>query len=171
MDAVIETARLRLRAYTPDDVAPLRAVFADAYARRFYPLMGEAASLARWIDWNLANYDQHGFGLWALETRDQPGRLIGDCGLTYQQVEGRRELELGWHVLQAERGRGYATEAALACLTFAFDHALAEMVCSIVDPANAASRAVAGKVHAVHRTFVRDQRTLHLYSSRAPARL
>jgi len=54
VSSVIETGRLRLRPYTRDDIEPLRAVFADAYARRFYPLMGEAEKLAAWIEWNLA---------------------------------------------------------------------------------------------------------------------
>src|SRR3977135_3064125 len=125
MNAVIETTRLRLRPYTRDDIEPLRAVFADAYARRFYPLMSEAERLAGWIESNLANYERYGVGLWALELRGEPGRLIGDCGLTYQDVEGRRELELGWHLLESERGRGYATEAAQACLRFAFERSLA----------------------------------------------
>jgi RimJ/RimL family protein N-acetyltransferase len=166
---VLETARLRLRSYREDDVEPLRAVFADAYARRFYPLMGAAEKLAAWIDWNLANYARDGFGLWALELRAYPGRLIGDCGLTWQQVEGRRELELGWHVLEAERGNGYATEAARACLSYAFERALAPMVCSIVDPANLASRAVARRVHAAHRTFVKADREMLLYYTARPA--
>jgi len=49
VNSVIETARLRLRPYTRDDLEPLRAVFADAYARRFYPLMGDWQKLARSI--------------------------------------------------------------------------------------------------------------------------
>jgi len=170
VSSVIETGRLRLRPYTRDDIEPLRAVFADAYARRFYPLMGEAEKLAAWIEWNLADYERYGVGLWALELRDQPGRLIGDCGLTYQDVEGSRELELGWHLLESERGHGYATEAAHACLTYAFERSLAPMVCSIVDPANGASRAVAGKVHAACREFIKGERAMLLYCTPSPAR-
>lgn len=171
MNTVMETARLRLRPYTHDDLEPLRAVFADAYARQFYPLMGEAEKLAAWIDWNLANYAQQGFGLWALERLDAPGRLIGDCGLTWQDVEGRRELELGWHLVAAERGRGYATEAARACVAYAFERLHAPALCSIVDPANAASCKVAGRVHAARREFVnRSGRTMLLYYTSGPAR-
>jgi RimJ/RimL family protein N-acetyltransferase/uncharacterized protein YndB with AHSA1/START domain len=170
MSTVIETARLRLRPYTHEDLEPLRAVFADAYARQFYPLMGEVERVAGWIAWNCTNYRELGFGLWALERRDAPGRLIGDCGLTLQDIEGRTELELGWHLLESERGRGYATEAAHACLAYAFDRLLAPMVCSIVDPANSASRAVAGKVHAACREFVKRERTMLLYYTLGSAR-
>ncbi len=168
--AVLETARLRLRPYTRDDIEPLRAVFADAYARQFYPLMGAAEGLAKWIDWNIANYARDGFGLWALELRSAPGRLIGDCGLTWQQVEGSRELELGWHLLESERGKGYATEAATACLRYGFERTQAAMVCSIVDPANVASRGVAARVHRALRTIVKGDRELLLYYTARPAR-
>jgi [ribosomal protein S5]-alanine N-acetyltransferase len=170
VQTVIETARLRLRPYTRADIEPLCAVFADAYARRFYPQMAEAEKIAGWIEWNLANYASHGFGLWALETTGEPGRLIGDCGLTYQDVGGQRALELGWHLLEGERGRGYATEAARACLSYAFERSLAPMVCSIVDPANGASRAVAGRVHAECRVFIKGERTMLLYYTEDPAR-
>ena len=168
MDSVIETTRLRLRPFTRADIEPLHAVFADAYARRFYPLMGEAQRLAGWVEWSLGNYERHGIGLWALELLSEPGRLIGDCGLTYQDIEGRRELELGWHLVESERGRGYATEAARACLAYAFERKLAPMVCSIVDPANTASRAVAGRVHEAHREFIKNENTMLLYYTLAP---
>lgn len=170
-EAVVETTRLRLRPYTPADLEPLRAVFADAYARRFYPAMGAAESLAKWIDWNLANYARDGFGLWALELRDAPGVLIGDCGLTYQDIEGKRELELGWHLVESARGHGYATEAAHACLRFAFERTEAPRVCSIVDPDNVASRVVAARVHRSQRSYVNKQgRTMLLYYTTRPAR-
>src|SRR6516162_4289375 len=108
-----QTKRLRLRAYTNSDEAELFDVFADPYARRFYPEMAERANVRAWIEWNLRNYDEFGFGLWAMELKAE-GQLIGDCGLTYQDVEGRRELEIGYHVIERERGKGYATEAARA---------------------------------------------------------
>lgn len=172
MEFALETPRLRLRPFTLADIEPLHAVFADAYARRFYPLMGEAEKIAGWVEWSLANYERHGVGLWALETLAEPGRLIGDCGLTYQDVEGETELELGWHLLESARGHGYATEAARACLAYAFERSLAPMVCSIVDPANVASRAVGERVHATCRAFVKDGRTMLLYYTEAavPAR-
>ena len=107
---ILRTERLRLRAYTTADEAELFEVFADPYARRFYPEMAERANVRAWIEWNLRNYDEFGFGLWAIELNAE-GQFIGDCGLTYQDVEGWRELEIGYHVTERERGKGYATEA------------------------------------------------------------
>jgi [ribosomal protein S5]-alanine N-acetyltransferase len=149
---VIQTRRLGMRRYVGDDAEALRAVFADPYAAKFYPAMGDTAALERLIDWNLRNYADHGFGLWALELRET-GAFIGDAGITYQTPEGERILEVGWHVHPAFRSMGCATEAAEACLQFGFADLKADALASIVDPANAASIKVATRVHAGHRVY------------------
>jgi ribosomal-protein-alanine N-acetyltransferase len=138
----LQTERLGLRAYTATDEAELFDVFADPYARRFYPEMADRANAGAWIQRNLRHYDEFGFGLRAMEL-NPVGQFIGDCGLTYQDVEDRRELEIGYHVMERERGKGYATEAARACLDFGFTRTSCESICSIVRPSNTASCAVA----------------------------
>lgn len=164
---ILETPRLRLRPYTPADEGGLTEVFADPDARRFYPEMDDPANVRGWIQWNLRNYERHGFGLWALELKET-GAFIGDCGLTYQDVEGSMELEVGYHVMERERGKGYASEAAHACLDFGFRHTECASICSIVRPANAASRAVAARIHANCREILRRGRpALLFYTTRA----
>ena len=164
---VIRTERLLLRAYVPSDAVALFEVFADPYARTFYPEMVDPERVRAWIDWNLRNYDDFGFGLWAMELLED-SRFIGDCGLTYQDVEGRNELEIGYHVVEGERGKGFATEAARACLDFGFTRTGCESICSIVRPWNTASCTVAGRIHTARREFIkRDQPALLFYTTRA----
>ena len=163
---VICTERLRLRTYTSADEKALFEVFADPYARRFYPAMADSNAVRAWIDWNLRNYEQFGFGLWAMELSDG-NELIGDCGLTYQQVEGRQELEIGYHLVQRERGKGYATEAARACLDFGFIQTECDRICSIVRPSNTASCAVAARIHTSSREFMKEcEPALLFYTTR-----
>ncbi len=157
-----QTERLRLRAYTITDEAELFDLFADPYARRFYPEMEDRAKVRSWIEWNLRNYDEFGFGLWAMEIKAD-GRFIGDCGLTYQEVEDRRELEIGYHVIERERGKGYATEGARICLDFGFTHTSCESICSIVRPSNTASCTVAGRIHTARREFRKGGRPALLF--------
>ena len=159
---ILRTERLRLRAYTGADEADLFDVFADPYARRFYPEMAAPAKVRAWIEWNLRNYDEFGFGLWAMELRAD-GRFIGDCGLTFQDVEGRRELEIGYHVMERERGKGYATEAARVCLDFGFRRTPCDSICSIVRPSNAASCAVAARIHTARRELIRGGKPALLF--------
>jgi RimJ/RimL family protein N-acetyltransferase len=162
LSSVIETARLRLRPFTPDDEAALFEVFADPYARRFYPQMEDPANVRAWIEWNLRNYDDFGFGLWAMELKTT-GAFIGDCGLTYQDVEGEPELEIGYHVLESERRRGFATEAARACLDYGFLNTAADSLCSTVVMANEASQIVAERIHTNKRTFQKRGETVWLF--------
>ncbi len=79
-----------------------------------------------------------------METLD--GGFVGDCGLTWQSVNGRPELEVGYHVRLELQGRGYATEAALACLEFARDVVGAALLVAIIHPDNAASLRVAERL-------------------------
>lgn len=149
------TKRVRFRRYQPDDLDAVIAMFDDPEARQWYPTHSEPDEARRWIEWNLEHYTTHGFGLWAIEDVETEV-FLGDCGLTYQNVEGEQLLELGYHLQELRRGFGYATEAAQACLDYAFGELSARSVCSIVDPQNVASIAVAGSIHENQRQFVND---------------
>jgi RimJ/RimL family protein N-acetyltransferase len=151
----LPTDRLRFREYRDDDLEDVVAMFGNAQARRFYPEMDTPEACRDWIEWSKRNYRDHGFGLWAIEDLLR-GEFLGDCGLTYQPVEGDRLLELGYHLLAEHRGKGLVTEAGRACLDYAFDQLAAPMVCSLVHPENAPSMAVAGRFHRSQRTYLKD---------------
>lgn len=163
---LLQTRRLGMRRYTHDDMGALGAVFADPYAAKFYPAMNTELALERWIHWNLRNYEDHGFGLWALELLDT-GVFIGDAGITYQTPQAERFLELGWHVHPDHRRQGYATEAARACMAYGFQRLQAGALGSIVDPANVASIQVATRVHASHREYTGKSGPMLLFNTTA----
>lgn len=124
-------------------------MFADDLARRFYPTMNQPDAAARWVQTNLRAYESTGFGLWVIEHKDT-NRFLGDCGLSLQTVEELEVVEIGYHLAADHRGNGYATEAGRACVDFAFQDIGVSSVCSIVDPANTSSIAVASRLH-THR--------------------
>lgn len=123
--------------------------------------------LERWIQWNLQNYADYGFGLWALERLDT-GAFVGDAGITYQSVEGQRVLEIGWHIHPQHRRQGLATEAGRACLNYGFRQLQATALCSIVDPSNAASIQVASRVHTHSRMVQGSLGLMQVFSTTAP---
>lgn len=127
-----------------DDLDAMSALLGDPDVMTYYPAPKSRAEAKAWIEWNQANYAHHGYGLWIVETH--AGDFVGDCGLTWQKVNGRSELEVGYHVRLDLQGRGYATEAATACLEFARDVVGARSLVAIIHPENAASRRVAERI-------------------------
>lgn len=128
----------------PTDLDDLAALLGDPTVMTFYPAPMTRDEAAGWITWNQDNYRRHGFGLWILRSRD--GAFVGDCGITWQQVDGAPRLEVGYHVRSELQGRGLATEAAVAVREFARDVVQARELVVITHPDNAASQRVAEKL-------------------------
>jgi RimJ/RimL family protein N-acetyltransferase len=126
------------------DLDDMAALLGDPRVMEFYPAPKDRDEAAAWIDWNVCNYAEHGFGLWAVDTHD--GEFIGDCGLTWQTVNGTPHLEVGYHVKAAAQGKGCATEAALACRDHAHRLALAQHLVAIIHQGNRPSQRVAEKL-------------------------
>ena len=62
-DFSLETERLLLRPYRPDDVEPLHAIQRDPVSWRFYPAPFTRERSEQWIADNVTRYEQHGFGM------------------------------------------------------------------------------------------------------------
>jgi RimJ/RimL family protein N-acetyltransferase len=73
------------------------------------------------------------------------GRLIGDCGFIKKEVDGEAETELIYVFAKEVWARGYATEAARALCTFAFERLKLRRLIALIDPQNGASARVAEK--------------------------
>src|SRR5580704_15245665 len=94
---ILETPRLILREFSPTDVDALARVLSDPETMRFYPAPFDRNGVEGWIARNQQRYAEDGHGLWAMVLKTD-SQLVGDCGLTLQDVDGARELEIGYHV-------------------------------------------------------------------------
>jgi RimJ/RimL family protein N-acetyltransferase len=139
-----DTSRLRFREMTEADVNLMAGLLGDPQVMRFYPRPKTRDEAMGWIEWNQANYATHGYGLWIIETHD--GDFVGDCGLTWQEVGDNKLLEVGYHVGRILQGKGFATEAARACLDLAAGPIGEAHVVAIINPENVPSRRVAEKL-------------------------
>lgn len=146
----LETARLRLRAHRGEDFDAYAALWAEPSVVRFIggtPLSREAA-WSRFLR-QIGHWHVLGFGFFAVEDR-ATGAFLGNAG--FQDL--RRDLvpslegtmEAGWVLAGAAQGRGLAEEAMRAALAWADRHRAAARVACIIDPENAASLHVAGKL-------------------------
>lgn len=108
-----------MRKMTTADYDALHAVLADKEIMSHYPYDFDEARVRDWIERNIKRYKEDGFGLWALCLKES-GQMIGDCGLTLQNIEGQFLPEIGYHVRKDCQGKGFAKEAAKAVRDWAF---------------------------------------------------
>ena len=118
---IIETERLKLREYTFDDFDSLYEILSDEETMEHYPKPFDEEKVIWWIQWNIENYAKFGFGLWAVVLK-QTGEMIGDCGLTIQNIDGELLPEIGYHIHKKYWRRGLGSEAARAVRDWAFEN-------------------------------------------------
>ena len=143
--AVIETERLLLREFVPEDADALASVISDPETMRFYLKPYDRAGVELWIERNRRRYREFGHGLWAMVLKSS-GEMIGDCGPARQTVDEVEEVEIGYHIRRDMWGQGLAPEAAAACRDYSFAHLGLESVIALIRPQNLPSRRVAEKI-------------------------
>lgn len=135
---LIETERLMLREYTPDDFDALYEILSDPETMQHYPAPFDAARTRGWIAWNCSNYRRYGFGLWAVVLK-QTDEFIGDCGMTLQNIDGEMLPEIGYHIHKRHWRKGFASEAARAVRDWAFEHTAYDILYSYMKYTNVGS--------------------------------
>ncbi|GAA0477551.1 N-acetyltransferase [Paractinoplanes deccanensis] len=150
---MIETQRLVLREWRDDDLDGLAAMNADPEVMRYImdgSVLDRAQSAER-LRRMRAVWEQHGFGLFAVEGRAE-GVLLGWAGLAIPEFlpEVLPAVEVGWRFAREFWGRGYATEAAREALRFGFEECGLERVVSIRHVDNVRSARVMAKLGLVH---------------------
>jgi RimJ/RimL family protein N-acetyltransferase len=139
----LSTARLSLRHWRAADAPAFAALSADPEVMQFMPARLTRAQSEAFARQAQAQLAQRGFGLWAVEVREERP-FIGYVGLSPVGFVASftPAVEIAWRLERASWGCGYATEAAREVLRFAFeDLGLPEVVAFTV-PANLRSRAV-----------------------------
>jgi RimJ/RimL family protein N-acetyltransferase len=143
----VRTARLRLRQWNDDDLAPLAGLSADPRVMRYFPSTlsrAESDAMAARIR---RHFLERGFGVWAVERVDRTP-FIGVVGLQYPHLPPpfQPEVEVAWRLSADHWGQGYATEAARAALAVGFCRLRLHDVVAMTVPANARSRAVMERI-------------------------
>jgi RimJ/RimL family protein N-acetyltransferase len=134
---VIETDRLLLRNWREADIAPFLAhTNTPAVMRWLGGVEDEARARIREriIPWQT----ERGFTFWAVE-RKADREILGFCGIKIADTPGspiEGQYEIGWRLREDAWGQGYAKEAAIASLDFAFDSLGADRVVALTFPGN-----------------------------------
>ncbi len=149
---VVETSRLRLRMFGPEDLDAMSAITRDPEVMRYigygHPLTREETrdNLASIC----AGFRRRGFGRWALEMKET-GELVGYCGLSLGSEEVG--VELAYMLSRGAWGRGLALEAGRACLRYGFEMLDLKSIAGLTLHDNRRSRRV---LERLGMSFVRD---------------
>jgi RimJ/RimL family protein N-acetyltransferase len=164
---VLETERLVLRGFVPEDLEPLARFYDDPGVLRFLGTFQTGRPRAeRTIERSGWMFAMFGFGFWATVAKDS-GELVGRAGLLLQIVEGTPEIELAYGFGTPHWGRGYATEAARAIHAYAKDTVKTRRLVSLVHPANDGSAKVATKMgFALEREVVHKGEPARVFAGR-----
>ena len=140
-DDRLETARLLLRMFTPEDLDELHGITRDAEVMRFisdgHPL--SRAQTGRNLAAIISAFHRRGFGRWALVVKET-GALAGYCGFGLGSEEVG--IELAYMLRKSEWGKGFATEAGAACLRYGFENLGLASIAALTRPENLKSRRV-----------------------------
>lgn len=114
-----QTERLSLRRWRDEDRPAFAAMNADPEVMRYFPKRLSRAESDAFMDRILAEMDECGWGLYAVE-RLEDGAMIGMVGLhRFDFGDIASGVEVGWRLNRRYWGMGYASEAAVACLDMA----------------------------------------------------
>lgn len=144
---MLETKRLRLRAWQPSDREPFARINADFRVMEFLPKRLSRDESDAMVDRIDTHFRSKGFGLYAAELLGD-GRFVGYIGLHTPAFEAHFTpcVEIGWRLASDVWGQGLATEGAQAVARHAFrDLGLNEIV-SFTVPANGRSIRVMEKL-------------------------
>ncbi|MEO3478717.1 GNAT family N-acetyltransferase [Phaeobacter sp. CAU 1743] len=140
----IETERLILRAPDMSDFDVMCEFYASERATYVGGQM-KPEQVWRHLACEIGHWHMLGYGRWMVDEKST-GKVAGNIGLW--NPHGWPEPEIGWDLFEGFGGKGYATEAATAARSFAYDVLSWDTVISLVNPENHASRAVAKRLGA-----------------------
>lgn len=142
----LETERLILRNWTFADAEKLFEICGDAEVMKYvgtrqpYESMEQANEFLHWA----TNYErENGFCRWAVLEKTSY-EIIGSCG--FARPHGTEEIELGYLFARKFWGKGFATEAAAACVQYGFEKLNFREIIAITDLKNVASQRVLEKI-------------------------
>ena len=145
---ILETDRLILRDLQESDLPALIAMNQDSDVMQYFPKPYSQAESLRLYQGIQDEVKAYGYSLWAVEEKTSQ-EFIGLVGLHHSDLRifaGKEAVEIGWRLRKEFWNHGYATEAAQACLDFAFQQASLSEVYSFTSLLNLPSQKVMQKL-------------------------
>lgn len=147
MKIYIETERLILRHWEERDRKPFAELNANENVMKYFPATLSAEESNAFVDRINSEFKETGFGLYAVEIKET-GEFIGYVGfhLFNFSLHISPNWEIGWRLSDKFWHKGYATEAAIACLNYARERRLCNKLYSFTAIPNIPSENVMKRI-------------------------
>ncbi|WP_256806076.1 GNAT family N-acetyltransferase [Bradyrhizobium sp. Bra64] len=137
------TSRLTAERLNEDHLDDLVALHLDAEVSRYLGGVRAPEVTRTYLGTNMAHWDQHGFGLWVLRSKD--GTFAGRAGIRHIMVDDIDEIEIAYAFKREFWGQGLASEIATALTDIGLSRFELPSLIGIVYVGNGASRRVLEK--------------------------
>ena len=148
------TNRLTAERLNEAHLKDLVALHLDPDVSRYLGGVRSAETTKTYLAVNMAHWDQHGFGLWVLRTRD--GAFAGRAGIRHILVDGIDEIEIAYTFGREFWGQGLASEIAAALTEIGLSQLELPSLIGLVFVAHGASRRVLEKSN-----YILEKSTTH----------
>ncbi|GGI18921.1 acetyltransferase [Bradyrhizobium guangdongense] len=148
------TDRLTAERLHESHLADLVALHLDPEVSRFLGGVRSAETTKAYVATNMTHWDQHGYGLWALRTKDRA--FAGRAGIRRILVDGVDETEIAYAFKRDLWGRGLASEIAVALTEIGLSRLDLSSLIGLVFVEHGASRRVLEKSN-----YLLEKTTIH----------
>jgi [ribosomal protein S5]-alanine N-acetyltransferase len=145
LKAILELPRLFLRELESTDIEFVAEMLGHPEVMRYWPRPYTRDEAVEWIQRHRDLYSKDGHGYWLLLEKEA-GQPVGQAGLLVHEIDGRREIGLGYIIHRPYWRRGFAIEAAGGCLAFGFETLKRDSMVALIRPENLPSQGVARKL-------------------------
>ena len=160
----IETARLYLRQFTPNDLEELYRIYSDSEVMKYLNEgVRNREETAADLFQIIADWEKNAFGLWAVVNKEN-NQLIGDGGLRF--LGKTPEVEVGYVLAKAYWGKSLALEVAAASLKYGFEVLKLKKIVAVANTENRSSRRVMEKVGMRYQHNLEDTERVYYSISR-----
>ncbi|WP_289501052.1 GNAT family N-acetyltransferase [Gloeocapsopsis sp. IPPAS B-1203] len=154
---VLQLDGFAMRSLQLSDLDALAAIWADPEVTRFLPSRGVPISrenAEKSLQSFIKHWQERGYGVWAIV--ENSSQMIGYCGLRY--LDEINETEVLYGLAKAYWGRGIATQAAQAAVSYGFNVAHLDKLIAMALPDNLASRRV------IQKAGLQYEKQIHIFN-------